>query len=256
MGARKQRITIPEEISAEVIFASDNTCCVCHTPGPTQIHHIDENPANNDIDNLALLCLTCHDKTQVRGGFAKHLTAPVVRRYRNEWVKTVRERRNSQGTRTISRAQQMTTEQARESAARLRLLYKTLFAGVTGLRDYAEQMGELGEIWISPSQGETLGEREQHLKPMLDRSLAAVNSTLHDIRVEPGSQEVCRLFDHFMQEYEDYMRSIYPIGSQTDKVSSFLGALSRALNRPRLDESVRTLQAAIQRHIKAIDRLC
>ena len=92
--ARKRRIPVPVETDAEVLNASDNTCCVCHEPRRSvQVHHIDEDPENNDIANLAVLCLDCHDKTQVRGGFRKKPNAVVVRRYRDAWLQAVATKR-------------------------------------------------------------------------------------------------------------------------------------------------------------------
>lgn len=91
----KGRIAIPSDMSADALFASDRTCCVCRERGRrVQIHHIDENPSNNSADNFAVLCFECHDQTQVRGGFGKHLTEPVVRKYRDEWLARVIQRRN------------------------------------------------------------------------------------------------------------------------------------------------------------------
>src|SRR6266487_675808 len=50
----KARIPIPSETAASVLFRSDRTCCICRERGkPNQIHHIDEDPANNDPANLA-----------------------------------------------------------------------------------------------------------------------------------------------------------------------------------------------------------
>jgi len=91
MGAsKKQRIEIPKPLKVEVLFASDRTCCVCRVKGkPTQIHHIDENPANNAFTNLAVLCFDCHNLTQVRGGFHNKLDAAQVIRYRDDWLNKV-----------------------------------------------------------------------------------------------------------------------------------------------------------------------
>ena len=92
----KERIPIPEDVATDVEYRHDRTCCVCRVPSrPTQIHHVDDNPANNDPANLAVLCLTCHDATQMRGGFARKLRAPLVRRYRDEWVASVEKRRGA-----------------------------------------------------------------------------------------------------------------------------------------------------------------
>ena len=86
----KQRPPIPDNIAAEVLLASDRTCCVCQEKGkPVQIHHIDGNPSNNVVENLAVLCLDCHNETQIKGGFGRQLTSLVVTKYRDEWLKTV-----------------------------------------------------------------------------------------------------------------------------------------------------------------------
>jgi hypothetical protein len=91
----KIRTTIPSDLAAEVLFASDNTCCVCGERGKTiQIHHIDENPSNNAFDNLSILCLECHNGTQIQGGFGRKLNATSVIKYRDEWLERVKQRRN------------------------------------------------------------------------------------------------------------------------------------------------------------------
>lgn len=91
----KVRTAIPDDISAEVMFQHDRTCCVCRERGlAVQIHHIDENPANHAIDNLAVLCLDCHDQTQTRGGFSKKLKAVDVIRFRDDWVQRIIARRD------------------------------------------------------------------------------------------------------------------------------------------------------------------
>jgi len=87
MPQKRKRIPIPRAIEADVLFASDRTCCVCRVKGrQIQIHHIDDNPANNDPKNLAVLCLECHNDTQIRGGFGRKLNANQVIRYRDDWL--------------------------------------------------------------------------------------------------------------------------------------------------------------------------
>ena len=87
---KKQRIEIPKDLKVDVLFASDRTCCVCRIKGkPTQIHHIDENPAHNVFENLAVLCFDCHNLTQIRGGFHNKLDAAQVLRYRDDWLNKV-----------------------------------------------------------------------------------------------------------------------------------------------------------------------
>ncbi len=100
---RKMRITISQELSSSVLFKSDRTCCVCQIRGKrVQIHHIDEDPSNNTPDNLSVLCFDCHDETQIRGGFGKHLTSSVVRQYRDDWLLRVSTRRVQADTFAVS----------------------------------------------------------------------------------------------------------------------------------------------------------
>jgi hypothetical protein len=57
-----------------------------------QLHHIDEDRSNADPDNFAVLCLDCHNETQIRGGFGRQLNAAQIRRYRDEWKLAIAER--------------------------------------------------------------------------------------------------------------------------------------------------------------------
>ena len=87
---RKERTPIPQDVAADILFSHRNTCCVCNEPGRQfQIHHIDDDPSNHAVENLAGLCLEDHHRTQVTGGFARKLTAQAVARYRDDWVKRV-----------------------------------------------------------------------------------------------------------------------------------------------------------------------
>lgn len=91
---KKKRIPIPIAIAANVLFASDRTCCVCNEKGKSvQIHHINEDPSNNHVENLAVLCLQCHDDTMIKGGFGRKLNAESVTLYRNAWLARVKSRK-------------------------------------------------------------------------------------------------------------------------------------------------------------------
>jgi len=92
----KARTVVPGNTAAALLFRSDRTCCICRERGkPTQIHHLDEDPANNDPNNLAVLCLLCHDETQIRGGFGRKLDALQVIEYREDWFARVQKRRDT-----------------------------------------------------------------------------------------------------------------------------------------------------------------
>ncbi len=90
----KTRTPVPEDIAARVLYLHDHTCCVCQVRGRlVQIHHLDEDPSNHDPDDLAVLCLECHNQTQIKGGFAKKLREVEIREYRDSWLNRVAQRR-------------------------------------------------------------------------------------------------------------------------------------------------------------------
>jgi hypothetical protein len=104
--SKKERAEIPKHIAARVLFLSNRTCCVCRSEGkPVQIHHIDENPANNAVANLAVLCFDCHRETQIRGGFDRKLDADQVILYRDDWYAVMSQRRAAAGQHRLSTAE-------------------------------------------------------------------------------------------------------------------------------------------------------
>jgi hypothetical protein len=58
-----------------------------------QIHHIDENPSNHDRNNLAPLCFEDHNRTLIKGGFGRQLSAGEIRQYRDDWLSRVASQR-------------------------------------------------------------------------------------------------------------------------------------------------------------------
>ncbi len=82
----KDRVAIPDDLAAKVMFASDRTCCVCRLHSPkVQIHHIDEDPSNNAFENLAVICLHCHSDAHTKGAFVRNLTPELIRLYNSSW---------------------------------------------------------------------------------------------------------------------------------------------------------------------------
>ncbi len=55
----KQRVPITKSSREAVLAEFNHRCAICGTDRP-QIHHIDANPANNDLQNLLPLCPNCH----------------------------------------------------------------------------------------------------------------------------------------------------------------------------------------------------
>ena len=86
-------MTIPENLVVEVMFASDRTCCVCRLEkNKCQIHHIDENPKNNDLDNLAVLCVFSHIDAHNKAPFVRNLKPDLIRLYNSSWREIVKHR--------------------------------------------------------------------------------------------------------------------------------------------------------------------
>jgi hypothetical protein len=94
VAQKKDRVPIPQDLADELLFRSDRTCCVCRLSNkPVQIHHINDDPSDNRPDNLAVLCVVCHNETQITGGFGRKLNAGQVTWYRNDWLAFVEARR-------------------------------------------------------------------------------------------------------------------------------------------------------------------
>jgi hypothetical protein len=56
------RVPIPVAVRREVLIEASYRCAMprCMTAIAIDVHHIDENPSNNDPSNLIALCPTCH----------------------------------------------------------------------------------------------------------------------------------------------------------------------------------------------------
>ncbi len=55
----KTRTEIPKATREGVLKEFNHRCAICGTDRP-QVHHIDENPSNNELLNLIPLCPNCH----------------------------------------------------------------------------------------------------------------------------------------------------------------------------------------------------
>lgn len=85
---KKKRRNASDVKQAEVMFKSNRECVVCNKRGD-QIHHLDGDVANNDIDNLALLCFDCHSEATIKGGLRKKLSAKTIIKFRELKYRTV-----------------------------------------------------------------------------------------------------------------------------------------------------------------------
>ena len=83
---RKTRKKISPKIEAELLAANRHMCCICHKEGRgVQIHHIDDDPSNNDPENLCVVCLLHHDMITGKPGLGKGFTKKELGIYKKEW---------------------------------------------------------------------------------------------------------------------------------------------------------------------------
>lgn len=80
----KTRTPIPEDVKSDVLSRSNNRCCICQTPFVV-LHHIDEDPSNNDPDNIAPLCPNCHNQAHSHSALTVNLTPSRLKALRDRW---------------------------------------------------------------------------------------------------------------------------------------------------------------------------
>jgi hypothetical protein len=92
--ARKKRAPIPSRTEERVLFLAEHTCCLCRARGKdVQLHHIDGNPSNNAVENLAVVCLDCHSRVSGPRGMGRSYKPGEMRRYKRSWELQVQEQR-------------------------------------------------------------------------------------------------------------------------------------------------------------------
>ncbi len=68
------------------MVASRHTCCMCNVPRqPVEKHHINEDPADNAWNNLAVLCRNCHGLVTQKGNLGARYTPGEVLRLKLRW---------------------------------------------------------------------------------------------------------------------------------------------------------------------------
>jgi hypothetical protein len=86
---------VPADSADEVLYRNDHTCCICNVPRKhVHIHHIDGDPSNYRIANLAIVCLDCHSRVTGVQGLGRRYSAGEVRRYKRAWEQVVLYRRS------------------------------------------------------------------------------------------------------------------------------------------------------------------
>lgn len=84
------RRAIPTDTQTAILVRSRRRCCLCFglertldiVPG--QLAHVDRDPSNHALENLAFLCLRHHDAYDSRTRQSKNITAAELVRYRDD----------------------------------------------------------------------------------------------------------------------------------------------------------------------------
>jgi len=89
------RIAVPGDIQDQIVLLSRRRCCICFglcgdvDVKAGQIAHLDHDNNNNDLDNLAFLCLLHHDQYDSQTSQSKGLRENETKRFRTELYNTV-----------------------------------------------------------------------------------------------------------------------------------------------------------------------
>src|SRR3982750_4247940 len=88
---------LPDSVETQVLTLSRRRCCICFglegdfSRKKDQIAHLDHDPTNNDLENLAFLCLDHHDEYDSRTSQAKGLRERETKVYRESLYEGVRQ---------------------------------------------------------------------------------------------------------------------------------------------------------------------
>lgn len=108
-NAKKRRRNVPASIADQVSYMADMLCCVCEKRGH-HIHHIDKNPSNNNLDNLALLCFEHHNEVTSGGGLSRKLSPGLLRQYRKALHRKIEARREMSSTFKLAKSRKALTD--------------------------------------------------------------------------------------------------------------------------------------------------
>lgn len=98
-AVRGGRPPIPLVVLHELLYNNSNTCCVCHEGGRgIVVHHIRQwsESFDHSPENLAVLCLQCHNEAHTRRELTHNLTPAQLRHHKQKWEQQCTLARNEQ----------------------------------------------------------------------------------------------------------------------------------------------------------------
>lgn len=175
-----------EKLKTEVMLRSSNCCCICQTPF-IQIHHIDGNHDNNDLDNLAPLCPNHHALAHSQSNILMNLTPERIKEIRNKWYDFVANRQQ--------------TYQKNLGLARLKVknFVSNRPVGEYALRSWAKTFSSLDPSYASLKVSEIIDRvfsdtNPDNLKAYLQTMKTMYSNALRSGNVQEEFKEVCNAF--------------------------------------------------------------
>lgn len=92
MGTKRR--ALPEVQKNRLYEKNGNSCCICKSTNiGLNLHHIDQDPSNNNDDNIAVLCVQEHDLHHRPSRYNKHLdlTKEVISQKKKNWESFIQE---------------------------------------------------------------------------------------------------------------------------------------------------------------------
>jgi hypothetical protein len=241
----KTRVPIPDDLAAEVMFASDRTCCICRDPSrKTEIHHIDSDPSNNGFANLAVVCKDHQSEAHTNHAFARNLTRDIVRKYNESWRAIVRARLSLDGDQALNiEYQQQVLLQICLAPHAWKVHYVTLYPGHFRGSGYdsAEHDGDVWDLLSEVAEHRySINEWRKYL-PLFDDAIQSVASRLDSLlsahgEVVPVSIKLAVLRTSSQLDVE---RSVY---RQLPHTISMFGDENRAFTA-RFKETIKPLSS-------------
>ena len=93
-----RRTELPKTVETTVLTQSLRRCCLCcalhrdYEVKEGQVAHLDDDPSNNNLDNLAWLCVFHHAQWHTRSNMTKGLKAEEVKVHRAQLYSAIKNR--------------------------------------------------------------------------------------------------------------------------------------------------------------------
>lgn len=86
---KEHRVNWPPSVADSILTKCHHRCCICaEHRRVSNIHHIDQNPANSVEENGVGLCGECHADVHSTSSMRRNITPDQVKLYKKNWITT------------------------------------------------------------------------------------------------------------------------------------------------------------------------